>query len=91
VSNAARPILAPSSCAPRRTVARDHTRGPHGPTDRERSAHAEPPPARGQRYTIAVTAPGYEPAIEADALVLPDEGIHRQLPWRDIRLVPRSQ
>jgi len=51
----------------------------------------EPPLARGQRYTIAVAAPGYQPAIESDALVLPDEGIHRQVPWRDVRLVPQSR
>jgi len=49
-----------------------------------------PPLARGQRYTIAVTAAGFAPAIEEDALVLPDEGLHRQVPWRNIRLVPQS-
>lgn len=51
----------------------------------------EPPLPRGERYTIAVSAPGFAPAIEADALSLPDEGIHRQVPWRNIRLVPASR
>ena len=51
----------------------------------------EPPLPRGQRYTIAVLAPGFAPALERDALVLPDEGLHRQVPWRDLRLVPLSR
>jgi S1-C subfamily serine protease len=50
----------------------------------------EPPLPRGQRYTIAVAARGFASALERDALVLPDEGIHRQVRWRDIRLVPDS-
>jgi putative serine protease PepD len=50
----------------------------------------EPPLPRGQRYTVAVAAPGFAPALETDALVLADEGHHRQIPWRDVRLVPLS-
>lgn len=50
----------------------------------------EPPLPRGQRYTIAVAAPGFAPALERDALALPDEGVHRQIRWRDVRLVPQS-
>lgn len=60
-------------------------------TDASGAFALEPPLPRGQRYTVAVSAPGHAPALEQGALVLPDEGLHRQIPWRDIRLVPRSQ
>jgi S1-C subfamily serine protease len=46
----------------------------------------EPPLPRGQRYTVGVLAPGYEPAIEISALEVPNEGSHRLLPWRTIAL-----
>ena len=62
-----------------------------GATDASGRFTLAPPLARGQRYTIAVTAPGFAPAFEMDALSLPDEGVHRQVPWRNIRLVPLSR
>lgn len=46
----------------------------------------EPPLPRGERYAVGVTAGGYLPAFEADALEVPTEGIHRLLPWRRIVL-----
>ena len=46
----------------------------------------EPPLPRGQRYTVGVIAAGYEPAIEISSLVVPNEGVHRLLPWRTIAL-----
>ena len=60
-------------------------------TDASGRFRLEPPLPRGQRYTIAVAAEGFAPAIEEDALVLPDEGLHREVPWRNIRLVPESR
>ncbi|HEU5057502.1 MAG TPA: trypsin-like peptidase domain-containing protein [Kofleriaceae bacterium] len=62
-----------------------------GSTDASGRFTLAPALPRGQRYTIAVTAPGFRPAIERDALTLPDEGLHRQIPWRNIRLVPESR
>ena len=46
----------------------------------------EPPLPRGQRYTVGVIAPGYEPALEIASLHVPNEGVHRLLPWRSIAL-----
>ena len=46
----------------------------------------EPPLARGQRYTVGVTAAGYLPVFGTSALEVPTEGIHRLLPWRTIVL-----
>jgi S1-C subfamily serine protease len=46
----------------------------------------EPPLLRGQRYTVGVIAAGYEPAVEISALEVPNEGVHRLLPWRTIAL-----
>ncbi|HYU17021.1 MAG TPA: trypsin-like peptidase domain-containing protein [Candidatus Acidoferrum sp.] len=46
----------------------------------------EPSLARGQRYTVGVTAPGYIPALEISSLEVPPEGIHHLLPWQMIRL-----
>jgi len=76
---------------PAGTIARDHARPvAWSTTDASGRFTLEPPLARGQQYTIAVAADGFEPALERDALVLPDEGVHRQLPWRNLRLVPVS-
>jgi S1-C subfamily serine protease len=46
----------------------------------------EPPLPRGQRYTVGVIASGYESAVEIDALTVPNESLHRLLPWRTISL-----
>jgi S1-C subfamily serine protease len=46
----------------------------------------EPPLARGQRYTIGVTAQGYLPAFEIGALEVPTDGIHRLIWWRSIQV-----
>jgi putative serine protease PepD len=59
-------------------------------TDASGAFTLAPPLPRGASYTIAVTAAGYAPALERDALHLPDEGAHRLVPWREIRLLPRT-
>jgi S1-C subfamily serine protease len=46
----------------------------------------EPPLPRGQRYTVGVIASGYESAVESGALAVPNESLHRLLPWRTISL-----
>lgn len=47
----------------------------------------EPPLPAGARYGVAVSATGFQPMTERDALGVADEGGHHQVDWRQLELV----
>ena len=47
----------------------------------------EPPLPAGARYSVAVSAAGFQPMVQRDALGVADEGGHHQVEWTQLALV----